>query len=475
LHIGLDIDTQGQYVADSDLTIVRRTSYPISAVSRRGLSGALVGWILSAIVVANLAAIVWLWLSGGGISSVNSLGTFLTSVGRITGLVGAFLLLVQVLLLARLPFVEHLAGFDRLTVWHRWNGKLCLYLILAHVVFITLGYTLMDRISLSSEITALLGTYPGMVTATVGTVLLVVVALLSYTIVRRRLRYELWYLVHLTAYAGILLAWFHQIPTGNELITNARASAYWTALYLITLLLIVLFRFLQPIVFNSMSRMRVADVTIEGPNVVSLRVTGHHLDRLRARAGQFFLWRFLSSGRWWESHPFSLSEAPDGRSFRITVKNSGDFTRHIGEIKPGTPVIAEGPFGVFTEAVKRQDRVLLIAGGIGITPIRSLLEEMTGDLTLIYRVVREEDLIFKGELEALARTRGITMHFVVGDHRGPDGERLMSPEHLRELVPDLTTRDIYVCGPPALADMITTNVRRNGVPHKQIHMERFAL
>src|SRR5206468_2440750 len=198
----------------------------------------------------------------------------------------------------RLTFLERLVGFDRLTIWHRWNGKLCLYLILAHVVFITLGYTLLDKISLGSEISNLLGTYPGMVTATIGTVLLIDVAGYLYTIVRRRLHYETWYLVHLTAYAGILLAWFHQIPTGNELITNARATTYWTALYLVTLVLIVLFRFVQPIVQNVIYRMRVSEVTVETPGVVSLRIAGHRLDGLHAQAGQFFLWRFLSRGRW---------------------------------------------------------------------------------------------------------------------------------------------------------------------------------
>jgi predicted ferric reductase len=294
-------------------------------------------------------------------------------------------------------------------------------------------------------------------------------------VVRRRLRYEVWYLVHLTAYAGILLAWFHQIPTGNEFITNPRASAYWTALYLVTLVLVVLFRFLQPIVLNAMYRMRVAEVTVENPTVVSLRITGRHLDRLHAQAGQFFLWRFLSRGRWWESHPFSLSEAPNGRSFRITVKSSGDFTRHMASIAPGTAVVAEGPFGVFTQSLRKRHRVVMIAGGIGITPIRALLEEMEGDVVLIYRALRDEDLVFRTELEALGEKRGIRLHFVVGDHLAPGGERLMSPEHLLELVPDLGDRDIYVCGPPGMATFIETNVRRAGVPRNHIHMEQFAL
>jgi len=297
----------------------------------------------------------------------------------------------------------------------------------------------------------------------------------SLVIVRRRLRYEAWYAVHLLAYAGIALAWVHQIPTGNDLTANATASAYWTALYVVTLVLLVLFRLVQPLVGAFWYRLRVAEVIKEGPGVVSLRITGRHLDRLDARAGQFFLWRFLTPGRWWAAHPFSLSAVPDGQSLRITVKGVGDFTRRLGEITPGAHVVAEGPFGVFTAAARQRDHVAFIAGGIGITPIRAMMEEMPGDLTLIYRVLREDDLVFRAELDALAHQRDITLHYVVGDHTDPQGARLLSADHLRDLVPDLANREVYLCGPPAMMRAVEGSVRAIGTPRKHIHSERFAL
>lgn len=432
-------------------------------------------WLLWAVLAGNLALIVVLWSRGGNVTGVHNLGELLSSIGRITGLLGAYFLLIQFILLARLPFLEPLLGFDRLTVWHRRNGKLALYLILAHVVFITVGYTLTDRISLGSEITALLTSYPGMGTATIGTALLVAVAISSFVIIRRRLRYETWYLVHLGGYVGLYLSWEHQLPTGNEFITNAPASRYWTGLYLATAAMIVLFRFVRPAIQSYWHRMRVAEVTVESPSVVSLRIAGRHLDQLGARPGQFFLWRFLTPGRWPESHPFSLSEAPDGESLRITVKHSGDFSSHIGEIKPGTAVVAEGPFGVFTQDVRKADRAVLIAGGIGITPVRALAEEMPEDSVLVYRVVNEDDLVFRDELDRLARREGLEVHYVVGDHSTPEGSKLLSPDHLRALVPDIDRRDVYLCGPPLMTEIIERNVRDAGVPRKQIHVERFAL
>jgi predicted ferric reductase len=431
---------------------------------------------LWAIVGVNAAVIVWLWLRGGGISAVHTWGDLATSLGRITGLLGAYFALVQVLLLARLPWLERLVGFDRLTVWHRRNGKLVLYLILAHVVLITVGYASMDRISVPSEVSRLLSSYPGMITATVGTALFIVVVVTSLVIVRRRLPYEWWHAVHLTAYAAIALSWFHEIPTGNELTVHPVAADYWRALFAATLALLVVFRVVQPLMRTLLLGLRVEEVVAEGLDVVSLRIGGRRLGRLDARAGQFFLWRFLSTrGRWWEAHPFSLSAAPDGRSFRITVKGVGGYTRALRDVRPGTRVIAEGPFGVFTDAVRRREKALLIAGGIGITPIRSLLDEMDGDLTVLYRVIHEDDVVFRDELDALAEQRGVALSYVVGDHAAPGGDRLLSPEHLHELVPDIAEREVFLCGPPAMTNAIEKSVRRAGVPRPYVHVERFAL
>ena len=319
------------------------------------------------------------------------------------------------------------------------------------------------------------GIYPGMITATVGTALLLAVVATSYVIVRRRLRYEWWYAVHLLAYAGIALAWFHQIPTGNELVLDTVAADYWRALYVATLALIVGFRVVTPIVNAFRYRMRVAAVVPEGPGVVSLWITGRRLDRLHARAGQFFVWRFLTRGRWWTAHPFSLSSAPDGRALRITVKSLGDHTRELGSVPLGTRVLAEGPFGVFTEAARRRDRIALVAGGIGITPVRALLEDAAGDVTVVYRALTDEDVVLRSEIEELAAQRGASVHFVVGDHAAPGGEHLLSPDHLTELVPDLTDRDVYVCGPPGMTNAVLRNVRAAGVRRRHIHVERFAL
>lgn len=445
---------------------------PVRAMIR--LTKAVLRWFIQGIVLATLGIIMGIWVHGGGVTGIAGWAILLTSAGRLTGLLGAYLLILQLLALARIPFLEWAVGFDRLTALHRSNGKLCLSLILAHVGLVTAGYAIMSRISIPAQFLLFLTGYHGMVAALAGTILLVLVIITSLVVVRRRLRYESWYFVHLLAYVGVLLAWFHQVPTGTLFLANPWATAFWTALYFLTLQFVVIFRFVQPVVRSFLHRLEVAEVVEEASGLVSIRITGRHLDYLNARAGQFFQWRFLDRSRWWQSHPFSLSEAPDGHSFRITIKDLGDFSRGAKFIKPGTRVVAEGPFGSFTDQVRVRDGVALLAAGVGITPIRALLEGMRGDITLIYRATRYADIIFRPELKALAEERGARLYYLTGDRRRPENRHYLSPQHLRELVPDIRRRDVYLCGPPSMMETIERSIRRVGVPEHQIHRDDFA-
>src|SRR5487761_1407820 len=269
----------------SEVAIARAAS---EAPSRRRTHmrravGLAVVWIF---VLGNAAAIFWLWANGGNLSTATT-GEALTSVARITGLLSAYMALIQVILLARLPVLERLVGFDRLTVWHRWNGHATIDLVVAHVFFSIWGYALMDKFSIGKEISTMIwgGVYPGMIVATIGTAFLIAVVATSYVIVRRRLRYEWWYAVHVLAYAGIALAWFHQIPTGNELVLDTVAADYWRALYVATIAIIVGFRVVVPLVNVFRYRLRVAEVVEEGPGVVSVRIEGRRLARVSSSSG----------------------------------------------------------------------------------------------------------------------------------------------------------------------------------------------
>ncbi len=433
------------------------------------------GWGLALLALANGAVVVGLWAAAGGPADVHDLGSGLTSAGRVAGLLGAYLVLVELLLLARIPLLERVYGFERLVTVHRVNGRVALGLLLAHAAMITAGYTLGDRISLGAEIERLITGYPGVITAVAGLGLLVGVVVTSAVAVRRRLRYETWHFLHLYAYLAVALAFSHQLATGTDFLGRPAARAYWTGLYVVTLGALLVFRIALPLARSLLvHRLRVERIVEEAPGVVSLEIGGERLHRLRARAGQFFTWRFLTRDRWWEAHPFSLSAAPDGRRLRITVKGLGDYTAALRAIPPGTRVIVEGPFGSFTAAARRRPRVALIAGGVGITPIRALLEDLPGgprDITVVYRALHDDDVILRAELDELAGRRGVEVHYLLGDHGAAEP---LSPERLRALVPDIASRDVYVCGPPAMVEATRATLGRSGVSRRHIVTERFA-
>ena len=150
---------------------------------------------------------------------------------------------------------------------------------------------------------------------------------------------------------------------------------------------------------------------------MSVLISGRGLDRLRAEPGQFFRWRFLTKELWWQSHPYSLSAMPQPDLMRITVKARGDHSGSLANLRPGTRIIAEGPYGAFTPALTGR-RVLFIAGGVGITPIRAMFaalpKRMSGGVTLLYRASHPRDVVFSRELNAIASDRQAALHYLIG-------------------------------------------------------------
>jgi predicted ferric reductase len=313
---------------------------------------------------------------------------------------------------------------------------------------------------------------PQLMTATVGTVLLLAVAFISVRAARRRLSYEKWHAAHLLTYVGIALSFLHQLA-GPDLAGHRLLQIAWAVLYAQVFALLIRHRVLTPLRQATRHRLRVGAVVPEGPGVVSIEVEGQHLEELQAEPGQFFRWRFLAPDSWLTAHPFSLSAPPTAGRLRLTVKALGEGSGYLQEVAVGTWVIAEGPYGAMTAARRTHRNVLLIAGGVGITPMRALFETMPllpgQDLTLLYRARSPEQLLFRGELDEIARRRGARIHYLLGN----DPDCLTAPALLGR-VPDLCQRDVYLCGPPGMANAVRDSLREAGLPAESLHEERFA-
>jgi predicted ferric reductase len=380
-------------------------------------------------------------------------------------------MLIMVVLVARLPWLERATGQDRLVRWHRQVSPWALGLIAAHVVLITLGYAQAARSGAMHEMWVLLVSYPDMLAAFAGFGLLVMAGVTSVRIVRQRLRYETWWVVHLYLYLGLALASFHQIATGVSFIGHPLVRDLWILIWAATAGMVALFRVLLPIGRSLRHQLRVVEIRPEAPGVVSVICQGRRLDRLPVSGGQFFLWRFLTRDMWWQGHPYSLSALPTRDYLRITIKGLGDQSRAAARLRPGTRVAIEGPYGAFTGQARTSDAVVLIGAGVGVTPLRAMLEDLPTrtDVVVVLRASTADDLIHRREMAELVYQRGGRLYEVVGPRH-----RVRFDAHtLSRIVPDISVRDVYVCGPGGFSSEIAGIARRLRVSSERIHIEAF--
>ncbi|MCW7940985.1 ferric reductase [Streptomyces hygroscopicus] len=447
-------------------TVHQQQAPPLPPLVRRSPAGPVL-----ALLWAGAAAVVALWWQDTG--SVVGTAGWLTGAGRIAGLLCGYACVVLVGLMARVPLLERRIGSDRVARWHAMAGRYTVCLLVAHIVLVLSGYAAQDRASLVHETVTVVLDYPEMLKATIGTVILLAVGITSARAVRRKVGHEFWYYVHLLTYAAVFLAFGHQLALGAEFTGNAVAQAAWYALYLGVAALAVWFRVLTPVRLNLRHRLRVESVHQEAPGVWSVVMRGRRLDELGAEPGQFFRWRFLTDGLRWTSTPYSLSAAPRRTRLRVTVKALGDHSASVALLRPGTRVWAEGPYGSLTAGRRTTGKSLLIAGGVGVTPLRALFETLPGEVTLLYRARSAEDLALGGELEAIARQRGTRVLYALN---GEDGSRpRLTPGALLGAVPDLADHDVYLCGPAGFAEDMYEALRAAGVPDRRIHHESFEL
>jgi ferredoxin-NADP reductase/DMSO/TMAO reductase YedYZ heme-binding membrane subunit len=402
-------------------------------------------------------------------------GELLTDAGDILGLLSGYGFVVLVALMARLPPLERGIGTDRLARWHAMGGRYVITLITGHVVFIVWGYAVSAHESVTSETATLLTAYPDVLMATVSFFLLLGIAAFSARAARRRLSYETWYYAHLYTYLAMALAFSHQFAVGPSFVSSVDARFTWSAMYITVAVLIVWYRVVTPLRMAARHRFTVMAVEPEAPGIVSVYISGRDLHRLGAEPGQFFRWRFLAGRLAWQSHPYSLSAMPRRDMLRITVKAQGDHSDSMAQLRPGTRVIAEGPYGAFTPSLSGR-RVLLIAGGVGITPIRAMFAalpaDMPGAITLIYRASHPRDVVFRRELDAIAADRGVTVHYLIGSRAGLGYDPLDARE-LQDLVTGLHRYEAYVCGPPSMTEAAIASLRDAGIPRHRIHHESF--
>ena len=432
-----------------------------------------VGTVLAGL---GFGATIGLALTAETHSELVATGGIAIFAGNLTALAGTYLVLVMVLLVSRIPVIERAIGQDRLVRWHRRLSPWPLTLLAAHAVLTTVGYAQAGKTGFLHQIGIFINSYPDMLAAVIAFGMMLGIGFASVRAVRNRVRRETWWTIHLCMYLALALAFAHEIALGPSFVGHPLTRTVWIMVWILSAGVVLVYRVGLPIVRTIRHRLRVVDVRDDAPGVVSIVCSGRHLDRLAVSGGQFMLWRFLARGIWWQAHPYSISALPQPPYIRLTVKEVGDHSAAVARLRPGTRIVIEGPYGAFTRHAQHHKKAVLIAAGIGVTALRSLLEDLPGGSNgshpiVIVRASRPSDLVFHAELVELVKHRRGELHEIVGSREKVhfDEDTLVS------LVPNLDQRDLYVCGPEGFVDRVVEIAGNLGVSRESIHHEAFSL
>ncbi|OHA80043.1 MAG: hypothetical protein A2675_00325 [Candidatus Yonathbacteria bacterium RIFCSPHIGHO2_01_FULL_51_10] len=424
----------------------------------------------------NLLGIVVLWLTNSSYYIQNPAdGNILIALGRITGLLAEYFILVQLMLIGRVRWLEHLFGFDVLNKIHRWIGYSILSLLLTHPLLLTIGNAQANGVPLLSQFADFLANKKDVLNAFFALLIFIFIVVISIVIVRKKLRYETWYFTHLFTYLAIGLALTHQLGTGD--LRSGWGLTYWYVLNFAVFGFVLLYRLIRPLYLFWRHRFFVEHIVEETPDTFSLYISGKNLDRFKFEAGQYANITILARGMWY-THPFSFSSAYNGAFLRFSIKSLGDYTSKIRELKPGTPIIIDGPLGLFVEKRATRDKFLFIAGGIGITPLRAMIESLTAqkkDMVLLCGSRTEKDIAFKDEFELFKQqSPSLTTHHILGTPTEGYESGFIDKEKIVRLVPDFYTREVFLCGPPPMMKIMVGHLNDLGFDAHHIHYEKFS-
>jgi predicted ferric reductase len=439
------------------------------------------------LLLANFLVVMAGWWAGSHQLFRTDLAGVLLAMGRLSGLLAVFCVLLEFLLMAKPNWLERYYGLDKLARFHHWNGFLALTFIIVHPILLGFSYSLDLNTGFWSQMWDFILHYEDVANAAIALVLFGLLVVVSVSLVKKRFGYELWFLVHLLAYVAVILAYGHEMALGGSLLSNKLFAAYWIGLYVFVFANLVMFRLAVPLWIYLKFQPQVQKVVQETPGAWSIYIRGKNLEQLKVQPGQFFKVRYLANGFWFQSHPFSVSKVPGEKGpvegtedcLRITVKALGDYTSGMGSLKSGTKVLLEGPFGTFTVDPSLDRKYLFIAGGVGITPLIPLIKRAGAahSTRLLYGSRIENEIIFREELEKLQKELKMfqCVHIISNDqnYRGEKGR--LDQEKLLRLVPDLKEREIYLCGPVAMVNSLLVILKQLQIRPGQIHYEKFSL
>jgi predicted ferric reductase len=235
---------------------------------------------------------------------------------------------------------------------------------------------------------------------------------------------------------------------------------------------------------------RVIKVVPENHDTNSLYLEGSDDGFSHRKAGQYVSIRIMRPEGWSEPHPFTISGAPEDSLLRLTIKKAGNFTSAIPDLKPGSPVKCMGPLGVFCKEIDAKPAIVMIAGGVGITPFLSVLRHFRNikagnKVTLFWVNKTIEDVFCSDEIKDMTLTLDLMVIQCLS--REDDISRYSQQQYPRvlyesgRLTGEMLKRygitekaAFYLCGPPPMMDFELEELKALGVDPASVEREKFS-
>jgi len=397
-------------------------------------------------------------------------------IGKSFALVGIMILAFQIILAGR--WVDRPFGFDKVIRFHKYMAIFATMLIVLHPILLVVGGA---GLELVTDLYV-----PWYIWLGKGALaLLLVNALASLYQSKLKIKFEIWRLCHdVLGIAIILLAFTHSFFTGSDINNSALLKALWIAIPIVWTLLFIYHLFVRPKILGN-HPYRVVEVKKEASDVYTLKFapsTGQKV--FDYFPGQFHFITLHRNNLPVEEHHWTISSSPTEKNhITSTIKELGDFTKTIGQTKQGDTATLHGAFGHFSYVFHPEEKDLVfLAGGIGITPLMSMLRHMrdtksTLPVLLIY--ANKQEIVFHEELLEMERGQHPRLKVVnVLSHPSADwkGERghVDSEKLDRYLGHQLKGKSFYLSGPAGLVELFTKELQRLKIPKSKIHIEIFS-
>lgn len=394
------------------------------------------------------------------------------------GFIGLAIMALQFVNSARLKFLNKPFGTDLVYHFHRQIGMAAFFMVFAHPILL---FILDNRyLKLLNLITAPWRARFG-VTAIV--LLIFVVWMAEY---REKLKvpYAFWKLWHgIIATVMVALALLHIFMAGSYTDLPWK-RAVWIGYSALFVLMMLYTRVIYPLRIMRFPY-TITSVSKERGDVWTIAMQPARGKQFSFSPGQFAwltVWKTPFSDT---EHPFSIASSAEVKdSLEMSIKNLGPFTAKIQTLKPGEKVYVDGPYGSFSiDRYPEAKNIVLVPGGIGVTPIMSMLRSMADrddqrPVKLFYANQTWESVTFQEEVERLQKKLNLQVIYVIErPHQGWKGESgFLNTNILKKYIPEdwlNENTEVFLCGPTPMMNAVEKALQKAGFAENKVHSERY--